>query len=655
MSEIRAEDIAIVGMACRVPGAADTTALWRNLFTGLDPIRGYSDDELRAAGVDESTMDNAALVRHFGHLAGVAEFDAEFFGYSAEEAARVDPQHRLLLQTAWSAFEDAGLDPASCPDTGVFASVAPSWYEHYRLAGAWPGAGVAGTATDHVATRVSYALGLTGPSLAVQSSCSSSLVAVCLAAQSLADFRCDLALAGGAAVPYPARLSTQDGLVSLSGRCRAFDADADGSVFGSGVGAVVLKRLGEAIEDGDRVHAVIRGWAVNNDGGERSDYRSPSGTGQAAVVLEALRAAEVGADTVDYVETHGSGTLIGDALEVDALERAFRLAGGDGCLLGSVKAAIGHLDVASGVVGLIKSALVARHGTVPATPHHQRPNPHIGFATNGFSVNTSPVTLPARTTPRRTGVSSFGLGGTNAHVVLEQPPEDHRAPATSSHHLLTLSARTPQALAEAAARLRDHLEREPGQPLADIAFTLALGRRAWPWRRIEVVTDHAEAIAALSGPAVTTGQSPDRPRPLTLLREPLDEDEATRISTDLAASEPAFRAALAASEHSAPTARLQDSLARTLASWGIAPTAEPDDPIALVLGPGSDVSKAIPAVSTEQPRQALLTAVGRLWVQGVAPTWPRIFAPDRHRRASLPTYPFERARHWAEGVPALPD
>ncbi|MER6767680.1 polyketide synthase, partial [Amycolatopsis sp. NPDC000746] len=217
------EDIAIIGMACRVPGAADPDTLWRNLFAGVDPIRRYSDEELRAAGVEESLLRDPQLVRTVGHLDGIADFDAEFFGYPADEAARLDPQHRLLLETAWSAFEDAGYDPASCPDTGVFASVSPSWYEHYRLAGAWPGAHSVGTATDHAAARVSYALGLSGPSLAVQSACSSSLVAVCLAAQNLADFRCDLALAGAAAIPYPARLAADDGLVSLSGRCRTFD------------------------------------------------------------------------------------------------------------------------------------------------------------------------------------------------------------------------------------------------------------------------------------------------------------------------------------------------------------------------------------------------------------------------------------------------
>ncbi|GAA1026284.1 MULTISPECIES: beta-ketoacyl synthase N-terminal-like domain-containing protein [Amycolatopsis] len=537
------EDIAIIGMACRVPGAADPDTLWRNLFAGVDPIRRYSDEELRAAGVEESLLRDPQLVRTVGHLDGIADFDAEFFGYPADEAARLDPQHRLLLETAWSAFEDAGYDPASCPDTGVFASVSPSWYEHYRLAGAWPGAHSVGTATDHAAARVSYALGLSGPSLAVQSACSSSLVAVCLAAQNLADFRCDLALAGAAAIPYPARLAADDGLVSLSGRCRTFDADADGSVFGSGAGVVLLKRLADALDDGDAVHAVIRGWAVNNDG-DRPDYRTPSGNGQAAVVLEALRAAEI--DAVSYVEAHGSGTLLGDALEVDALDRAFRLAGIPGCLLGSVKPAIGHLDGASGVVGLIKSALVARHGTVPPTAHFRRPNPHLPLSSGGFTVTTEPVDLAA---PRRVGVSSFGLGGTNAHVILEQPPPLPRPSAAPSPHLLVLSARTPRALAQTAARLREHLDREPDLPLADVAFTLATGRRAWPCRQFEIVADRSSA--------------------------------------------------------------------------------------------------AQPAESPE------LANLGRQWAEGGTPDWSAVFAPGR-RRVWLPTYPFDRTRHWAKGVPVLP-
>ncbi|MGW7531355.1 beta-ketoacyl synthase N-terminal-like domain-containing protein [Amycolatopsis sp. NPDC054798] len=537
------EDIAIIGMACRVPGAANPATLWRNLFSGVDPIRRYSDDELRAAGVADSLLRDPALVRSAGHLDGIAEFDAEFFGYNADEAAQLDPQHRLLLETAWSAFEDGGYDPVSCPDTGVFASVGPSWYDHYRLAGAWPGATSVGAGPDHAAARVSYALGLSGPSLAVQCACSSSLVAVCLAAQNLADFRCDLALAGGAAVPYPARLAADDGLVSLSGRLRAFDADADGSVFGSGAGVVLLKRLADALEDGDAVHAVLRGWAVNNDG-ERPGYRTPNGSGQAAVVLEALRAAET--DAISYVEAHGSGTLLGDALEVDALVRAFRLAGIPGCPIGSVKPALGHLDGASGVVGLIASALAARHGTVPPTAHFRRPNPHLPLSSGGFTVAAEPVELAA---PRRIGVSSFGLGGTNAHVVLEQPPPVPRPAADPAPQLLLLSARTPKALAATATRLRDHLDREPDLPLADVAFTLAAGRRAWPCRQFEIVP-------------------------------------------------------------------------------GRLPSARPDE-------------------------SAELARAGQVWAAGGTPDWPALFPSGR--RVWLPTYPFERARHWAGRVPELPE
>lgn len=564
------DDIAIIGLACRLPGAEDVAALWRALVAGTCAIRTWSEEELRAAGIPEHVLCDAAYVRAAGHLDGFDRFDAEFFGVSAREAELMDPQHRLFLEVAWAAFEDAGCDVGRCAgSTGVFAGAGVNRYFLFNLYRN-PRAGLAassddregqlltGASADHLPTRVSHRLGLSGPSVAVQSACSSSLVAVCLAAQSLRDYRCDLALAGGTSLAATRPCGyRQDGACATvpDGRCYAFDARACGAAPATGAAAVVLKRLEDALADGDPVHAVIRGWAVNNDGAGRAGYAVPGAAGQAAVVAEALSAASVEAASVGYVEAHGSGTLAGDAIEVDALSRAFRRSGpGTGwCALGSVKTNLGNLDAASGVAGLLRAVLAVRHGLIPPSPHFQRPNPEIDLDRSPFFVNTEPLPWPA--SPRRAGVSSFGLGGTNAHVVLEQAPPAEPSSASRPDQLLVLSARTPAALAASAERLRRHLEACGASPLADVAYTLALGRREFACRAALVCRDAGQAVAALAGPA-------------------------------LAAS-------------------------------------------------------ALPA---DEP----LAALGRRWVRGEDVDWAGLFAGQRRLRVPLPTYPFERRRHWIE-------
>ena len=497
------DGIAIIGAACRAPGADDLDTFWRNLIDGVDAVRDYTDAELRAAGVSAELLADPRYVRAAGHLDGIDLFDAEFFGYEPAEAALIDPQQRLFLEQAWTALENAGHAPGG--DVGVFAGAAHNRYFLYHLldnSAAWPADGkldresrlLTGFAADHLPARVSHKLGLTGPSVAVQTTCSSSLVAVCLAAQSLLDYRCDVALAGGVAIASPTLagyLPTEDGLRSPDGRCRAFDAAADGSPPASGVGVVVLRRLADAIADGDHIEAVIRGWAVNNDGGDRAKYGAPGRAGQTAVVTEALAVAEIEPDTVGFVEAHGSGTPLGDAIEVEALRKVL-----DGeCLLGSVKSNVGNADAAAGVLGLLKAARAVRTGRVPATLHFDRPHPEIDLGP--LRVNTSTVDWPLPGV-RRAGVSSFGQGGTNAHVIVEQPPDPGPRPRQDGPVTLPFSAATPEALATLIAATRVHLERHPDLDLVDVGHTLAVGRRTLAHRTVVVADDVPGAIAALA-------------------------------------------------------------------------------------------------------------------------------------------------------------
>lgn len=513
------DEIAVVGLAGRFPGADDVPALWRNLCDGVDAVHDYTEAELRALGIGEELLADPCHVRAGGRVEGVEEFDAGFFGFGEREAARTDPQQRLFLEQAWLALEDAGCDPARHDGTiGVFAGASVNRYFLFHLLGNpavsdagpddWEGRLLPGAAPDYLPAQVAYRLGLTGPAVAVQTACSSSLVAVCLAAQSLTDFRCDLALAGGASVAWPRHRHVPGGMVAPDGRCRAFDAAGQGAAFSSGAAVVALKRLEDALADRDHLYAVLRGWAVNNDGAARAGFAAPGVNGQAAVVAEALAAAELPADGIGYLEAHGSGTLVGDAIEVAALTRAFRQSSDRRryCALGSVKTNIGNLDAAAGVVGLVKAVLAACHGTIPANLHFDRPNPEIAFPETPFFVPVKTLEWPQPSgAPRRAGVSSFGLGGTNAHVIVEQAPPPPARPggAAAGWRVLPLSARSPGELRAVARRLRARLASPPQPPLEDVAFTLATGRHAFAHRSAVVCRDLAGALALLDadGPA----------------------------------------------------------------------------------------------------------------------------------------------------------
>ncbi|MFJ2743708.1 SDR family oxidoreductase [Streptomyces sp. NPDC087440] len=538
--------IAVVGMAGRFPGAADVDAFWSDLAQGREGITVLSEEELVAAGIDPGTAARDGYVGAKGSLDGADLFDEQFFGYSPREAELLDPQHRVFLECAWHALESAGIDPARFEGRiGVFAGAGPNTYLLFNLMNNQQVLDASGmyqvmlaSDKDFLATRAAYKLGLTGPAITVQTACSTSLTAVHLASQSLLGGECDIALAGGVSVSSPLQGGYEyqpGGILSPDGTCRAFDADAQGTVPGNGVGVVVLRRLADAQAAGDRVDAVVLASAVNNDGSLKAGYTAPSVEGQAEVVAEALALADVAPETVGYVEAHGTGTPLGDPIEVAALTRAHR-AGTDArgyCAIGSVKSNVGHLDAAAGVTSLIKAALALKHEAIPPTLHHQRANPALELEDSPFYVNAELRPWPRTDRPRRAGVSSFGIGGTNVHVVLEEAPAEQpsvagRTPEGGDDRarLLALSAKSAPALSEAAGLLADRLERDAATDgatadgaatdLDAVAHTLAQRRTPLAHRGTVVARTTGEAVGALrrlagasaSGPAAASDRAP---------------------------------------------------------------------------------------------------------------------------------------------------
>ncbi|HLL48118.1 MAG TPA: type I polyketide synthase, partial [Longimicrobiaceae bacterium] len=498
--------MAIIGMAGRFPGAGDIDEFWRNLRSGASSLRRLTEEELAAAGVSPREFRSPAYVPVSGVLEGAELFDAAFFGFTPREAMVMNPQQRVFLECAWEALERAGYaSRAQGGRMGVFASEGENRYmldvfSQRELARTVGMLQVVLSNTASVATLASYKLGLKGPSLNVQTACSSSLVAVHLACRSLLWGDTDVALAGGVRINVPQGRGYRyqpGGILSPTGECTPFDAAARGSVAGSGAGVVVLKRLEDALADGDLIHAVIRGSAVNNDGDEKMGFTAPRWEGQAAAITEALAAAGVDPAEISYVEAHGSGTEVGDPIEVAALAAAFGPGSPGSCALGAVKSSIGHLDVAAGVVGLIKATLALENGEIPPAPYFREPNPRIDFGRSPFFVSPELRPWVRGDTPRRAGVSSFGMGGTNAHVVLEEAPQVRPSGPSRPWQLLVLSARTPAALDAATARLTEHLRAHPEQKLADVAHTLRVGRRRFAHRRALVCRSREDAAGAL--------------------------------------------------------------------------------------------------------------------------------------------------------------
>jgi amino acid adenylation domain-containing protein len=632
-----ARRVAVVGLACRFPGARDATEFWELLRGGVDAISSFSIEELESAGVDPAVARHPKYVPAAGVLDDEGLFDAAFFDYSPREAALLDPQHRLFLECAWQSLEDAGYDPERfAGGIGVFAGVSFSSYllnnllAHRALLEEVGGRqAMLGLNHDYLATRVSYKLNLRGPSVNVQSACSTALVAAHLACQALLAGECDLALAGAAAVKTPQRsgyLYQEGGIDSPSGRCRAFDARADGTVWGNGAGVVVLKRLEEALSDGDRIHAVILASAVNNDGSGKVGFTAPSVAGQAAVIAQAQELAGVAPETIGYVECHGSATALGDPIEVAALRQAFGETEKKGfCPIGSVKTNIGHLGAAAGAAGLIKTVLALAHREIPPSLHFVAPNPGLELAGSAFYVNRELAEWRANGGPRRAGVSSFGLGGTNAHMVLEEAPEPAPAAPSRPLHLLVLSARSEAAVQAATENLAGWMERHPEAPMADIAYTLQVGRRAFPFRRTLACADATDARRALAEPdlrRLRTAWCEAGQRPVAFLLPGLG-DHYPGMARGLYDAEPLFRAELDRcaeqfSEH------LGTDLRRALFADGSAASGQGGPDLRRMLGRGPEESTAARRLDRTLLAQPAVFSVGyalaQLWMSwGVRP------------------------------------
>jgi phthiocerol/phenolphthiocerol synthesis type-I polyketide synthase E len=514
-SELPPNAIAVVGMAARLPGANTLSAFWDNLRRGEESIVTLAEDDLLAEGIPEKVLANHGYVRRAALMDGIDEFDADFFGFTPQVARSTDPQHRLFLQTAFHAIEDAGYDPAEIEGSvGVYATSTTSGYLLHNIMSNHDPNVVMGQGItfdmvnlsmqndkDYLATKVAYALNLRGPALSVQTACSSALVAVHLACQSILNGECELALAGGASLRIPHHVGywyAPGSMVSPTGHCRPFDARSDGTIFGSGVGVVVLKALQDAVDDGDRIHAVIRGSALNNDGSTKMTYAAPTAAGQADVIAEAHAIAEVDSSEISYIETHGTGTPLGDPIEIEGLRQAFAVSEetrSGPCYVGSVKSNIGHLESAAGIASLIKAILCLKHRAIPATLHYTSPNPELYLDRGPFRVRSEygPWEWDG---VLRAGVSSFGVGGTNAHVVLEEAPAVPAVPAPKpGPQVLLMSARSTDALEQSRKSLAAELANDDVN-LADVAYTLTR-RRKDNVRMAAVVADQQDAIAVL--------------------------------------------------------------------------------------------------------------------------------------------------------------
>lgn len=613
--------VAIIGMAARVPGAETLEKFWENLRDGVCSIRTLSDEALIAAGVPQASLSKQGYVKAAATIPNPGYFDGAYFGYSPKEAEYTDPQQRIFLECALHALESAGCDPSTFPGTiGVFAGCAINMYQMALVrayqndilsSGPLRALFIHGNDKDHLATRVSYKLNLRGPSMTVQTACSTSLVAVHQACQSLLCGECDVAIAGASSVVNYRAAGyhyVEGGIQSPDGMCRPFDEKARGTVFGDGAGIVVLKKLDQAMQDGDTILAVLKGTAINNDGANKVGYTAPSVDGQAMVVAEALSVAGLQPEDIQYIETHGTATELGDPIEIAALEQVYRPAAKHqaSCALGAVKANIGHLNTAAGIAGLIKVVLALQNEYIPPTINHEKPNPRINFGKTPFYVNTTGKPWPRGQRRRRAGVSSFGIGGTNAHVIVEEAPVAARHPAHDAWRVSCLSAKSTPALEEATDNLAAYLQAHPSIPPADVAHTLATGRKHHDLRRAVVhrgIDDLCAALQSRDPQRCFSAEVVSSQAPIVFLF-PGQGSQRLHMGRQLYADEPIYRQAV-------------DECAEYLAALGMN--------IRQVLFPEADgeveAAKVITLTQFAQPALFITSyALAKLWMEkGVHP------------------------------------
>ncbi|WP_144557827.1 SDR family NAD(P)-dependent oxidoreductase [Bacillus pumilus] len=493
MSKFTGLEVAVVGMACRFPGAKNIHHFWNNLANGRESITFFSKEELLEAGVEKEALDHEQYVRAKGVVDQHDHFDADFFGYSQREAEVMDPQIRMFHEVAWESLEDAGYNPETYQEPiGLFGAASANLY--WQAASmlmrtnhsSEQFAAVQLTDKDFMNTKVSYKLNLKGPSVAVDTACSSSLTAIHMAERALITGECKMALAGGVTIttPHKKGYMYQEGMImSSDGHCRAFDEQAEGTVGGEGCGVVVLKSLKQALKDKDHIYSVIKGSAYNNDGGRKVGYTAPSIEGQSEVIKKALSISRVEPESISYIEAHGTGTTLGDPVEIESLKKAFQTDKKQFCAIGSVKTNIGHLDSAAGVAGFIKTTLSLYHQVVPPSLHYKKPNPKIDFESSPFYVNTTPVPWTKTEHPLRAGVSSFGVGGTNVHLIMEEAPAADKSSVERDHELMVISARSKQAVQKSAEQMTSYLKEQKHVTLSEAAFTLQEGRKHFPYRQ----------------------------------------------------------------------------------------------------------------------------------------------------------------------------
>ncbi|WP_299411529.1 type I polyketide synthase [Acaryochloris sp. IP29b_bin.148] len=673
------EGIAIIGVDGRFPGAATVEKFWQNLCDGTESIAFFSDEELTAAGVPPETLNHPNYIKAGSVLSDVDLFDASFFGFSPREAQSMDPQHRLLLQCAWGALENAGYNSETYDGrVGVYTGSSLSTYLRHNLL---PNQDFLnrtgelqieiGNDKDFVPTRISYKMNLKGPSVCINTACSSSLVAVHIACQGLLDEECDMALAGGVTIQIPQTQGywyQEDGIASPDGHCRPFDAKAQGTIFGSGLGIVVLKRLEDALADQDHIYAVIKGSAINNDGSLKVGYTAPSVDGQAEAIAEAYAIADIEPETVSYIEAHGTATGMGDPIEVAALNQVFQAQTDktEFCAIGSVKGNIGHLNRAAGIIGLIKTTLALKHQQIPPSLHFEQSNPQINFGQSPFYVNTQLQDWQVEGSPRRAGVSSFGIGGTNAHAVLEEAPTlSPSQPSLRPWQLLVLSAKTKTALNAATQNLALHFQQNPDINLADTAFTLQVGRQAFTHRRMLVVETASQAIESLDtlNPQWgSTSSKPPKHRPIVFMFSGQGA-QYVNMAQQLYQTESIFRSQVdqcaeilkplldldlrqllypAPSQIDAATAQLKQTgitqpalfvieyaLAQLWMAWGIQPQAMIGHSI------GEYVAACIAGVFTLEDALALVAARGKMMQALPSGSLLAVFLPEQEVRSLL--------------------